>query len=227
MGQGTLSDLVLKGVSRASGGHYRQVRMDGVSKIHGELICGNLYMDGTGTVQGGIQSAEAVEINGMLKVEGGVEATRIDVEGKATFAGRMRAETIRLAGFLRVRGDCGAEQISIEGSFAVEGLLTADRLDIRLIGRGEAREIGGGRIEVTPSPHSVWSKLFSRVIPRLETRLIAPLIEGDEVNLQAVTADTVRGKHVTIGPGCRIGLVEYETELKIHPDAQVESQRRK
>ena len=42
-----------------------------------------------------------------------------------------------------------------------------------------------------------------------EKRLTAETIEGDVVWLENTTAKVVRGKNVTVGPGCVVDLVEY------------------
>jgi hypothetical protein len=51
--------------------------------------------------------------------------------------------------------------------------------------------------------------------------LTAETIEGDTVDLEATEAQVVRGKVVRIGPGCRIGWVEYTDSLEVHPEAEV------
>jgi len=52
------------------------------------------------------------------------------------------------------------------------------------------------------------------------------LIEADEISLEATVAKMVRGKRVTIGPGCRIDQVEYTESLQIDPKSVVREQVR-
>jgi hypothetical protein len=47
------------------------------------------------------------------------------------------------------------------------------------------------------------------------------MIEGDDVYLEGTHADVVRGRSVCIGPGSRIGNVEYSESLAIDPEAEV------
>ena len=42
-------------------------------------------------------------------------------------------------------------------------------------------------------------------------------IEGDDIELENVEAEIVRGKYVRIGHGCRIGTVEYGENLEAEP----------
>ena len=57
-------------------------------------------------------------------------------------------------------------------------------------------------------------------------RLSVVVVEGDEVRLENTDASVVRGRRVSIGPGCRIETVEYRDGLDVHPRATVEARHR-
>ena len=60
----------------------------------------------------------------------------------------------------------------------------------------------------------LWGRLIRHHrISRQET----VTIEGDDIELENVEAEIVRGKYVRIGHGCRIGTVEYGENLEAEP----------
>jgi len=48
-------------------------------------------------------------------------------------------------------------------------------------------------------------------------------IEADEIYLESTHAKVVRGKNITLGSECRIGLIKYEDSFKDHDESMVES----
>jgi cytoskeletal protein CcmA (bactofilin family) len=215
-------DLILNGVGGACGGRYRHVKIEGVGRVNGSLQCGDFVLQGVGTIRGDVSCTDRFEVRGKLTAEGGVEAAHITVEGQAHWKGRLRGGHVKLEGLVKVDGDCEADFLVIEGGVTVEGLLNAEEIGIRMQGRVQAKEIGGRHIRVGRSRRSNWSRLLGWMLPVLKPQLHAGVIEGDDVELSWTTADVVRGNRVVIGPGCRIGSVEYGTGLTVHPDARVD-----
>jgi acetyltransferase-like isoleucine patch superfamily enzyme len=52
-------------------------------------------------------------------------------------------------------------------------------------------------------------------------KLVAEIIEGNDVNIEHTEASIVRGKMVRIGQGCVIKKVEYSESISIASDAEV------
>jgi len=129
---------------------------------------------------------------------------------------------------LRVGADVEADIFKASGGFHIEGLLSADRIEVRLGGRCQAKEIGGEKIEVRRGGFKQKGIILDSLIKMLAgggtAELQASQIEGDEIYLEYTTADIVRGKHIQIGPGCHIGTVEYEESLEVHSNAKVDKQ---
>lgn len=105
------------------------------------------------------------------------------------------------------------------GAFDVNGLVSAERLELKMLGPCKAKEIGGGNLVVRRSRKSSLIHLFK---PTHAGALTVESIEGDVVELEHTTAKIVRGNHVTIGQGCEIGRVEYTHTLNIHKSAVVQ-----
>ncbi|MFB9328792.1 hypothetical protein ACFFSY_22885 [Paenibacillus aurantiacus] len=213
-------DLALNGISRAAGGAYRSVKMDGVCKIDGDVQAQEIAINGVGKIYGSVD-ARKLEAAGRVTVAGLLTADQARLEGQFTVSGSLRGDKMELTGALKVDGNCEAEEVVANGWIRIGGMLNAGRIDFGLIGSSRAQEIGGSSIEVRRAERGAWAHLLQKVIPSFDPALEARLIEGDEVKLEATTAAIVRGDRVVIGPGCSIGRVEYKTELIVHPNANV------
>jgi cytoskeletal protein CcmA (bactofilin family) len=221
-----LPDLRINGVSRAPGGHYRLVTIEGVGKVEGAVQSEDLCrMNGMVTVKGDVRTPE-LDADGKIKIEGRLSAGSSQIDGYVDVQGSVDGDTMVLRGLLNVKGDCSLERFEAEGGFEIDGLLNAGYLDIRLYGRGKAREIGGETIRVRKGVQGSWKKLWQWIFPKWNPELTVDLIEGDEVDLENSIVSVVRGNRVIIGPGCRIGHVEYRSELIKHPSAKIGEERK-
>lgn len=214
-------DLTLSGVGGAGGGRYRHVKIEGVGRVYGPLACEDFVLQGMGSVSGDVVCADRFELQGKATVEGGVEAPLILAEGQIHWKGRLRGGTVKLNGFVKASCDCEADRFELEGGFVVDGMLNAEEIEIRLQHRGKVKEIGGRHVRVERARRTNWTSRWGWLVPVLKAELHAETIEGDEIHLSWTTADVVRGNRVVIGAGCRVGRVEYGSELAVHPDASV------
>lgn len=163
-------------------------------------------------------------VNGDASIRDGAGVGRFIIKGNTSVGGGLAANEIDVRGFLRAGGDCEAETFSAEGGFTVGGLLNAGSIDIKVFGPCSAREIGGEKIAIrAPQGLQSITQIFTFWA---EKRLETETIEGDEVTLEAVTAKTVRGANVTVGPECKIELVEYTGSCTVDPGASVGEARK-
>jgi len=215
-----LPDLIIEGVSGASGGTYDKVRIEGVGRVDGGITANVFKGNGQIRVKGDLAAGE-LECNGTMNVRGSLSIGSMKVDGILKIGEGLSGENCRLNGLLRIGGDCELENFEGEGGFVIDGLLSAGHLDFRLQGAGRAREIGVESIVIRQTAAGVWSKLWSRIFPKFKPELVAEVIEGDFIDLEYTKADIVRGNVVIIGRGCSIGLLEYRSERTVHPDAQI------
>ncbi|MCD9023883.1 hypothetical protein [Cohnella silvisoli] len=220
MDQSIKPDLVINGVSSAWGGEYGKVKIDGVGTVQSNISSVTFDANGMTKIKGDLISEE-LDSDGLMKVEGHLSAGKSIIDGHMTVKGSLRGEQLKLNGVLNVGGDCEIEVFDAEGAFVVKGLLNAGRMNVRLHGRGKAREIGVEFIQVRQASKSAWSRLWRWMLPKFTPELHAVAIEGDDIDLEYTEADVVRGNRVIIGKGCNIGKVEYRSELKVHPSAKV------
>lgn len=235
----------ISGSGRLGGGEYERVAISGSGRVDGDLSAGELRISGSGRVSGrtevgqiaisgsgkfgGAVRADEMRVSGSAKIEGPVDAKEFKSSGHFHAEGDVAAEYFKSSGSFRVGGDVEADIFKASGGFDIEGLLSADKVEIRLAGRCAAREIGGERIHVE-RPESLGATLLGGLAKMLTGGGTAELrttqIEGDEIHLENTIADVVRGTRVEIGPGCRIGSVEYTETLKVHDDAEVKERKK-
>jgi cytoskeletal protein CcmA (bactofilin family) len=194
--------------------------MEGVCKVDGDIRAEEFRLNGVSTVRGSVE-ANSFLVSGKLKIEGGVKAEQAATDGLVEIAGSLTGHEGNLNGLLKIRGDCEFERLKAAGGFEVGGMLNAGFADIALYGQGKAREIGCESLRVRKIAKSGWKEALRKMFPRWKPELTAHTIEGDDLDLENTAADVVRGNRVAIGPGCRIGCVEYRLEYRKHPGAKV------
>lgn len=101
----------------------------------------------------------------------------------------------------------------MSGAVQIGGLLNAETVEISTNPAVHIHAIGGGTIRVLQKDTTTFLGIF-RTSPG---RARIGSIEGDDIELENVEADIVRGKYVRIGHGCRIGTVEYGENLEAEP----------
>ncbi|MCM3701105.1 hypothetical protein [Paenibacillus macerans] len=227
------SDLKLVGNGESNGGSFNKVSIMGEGEIHGDVDCLTLKCTGSLELEGSLR-AETAKATGNVTVKGAMEGRDLRITGNLDIGGELRVVKSRLNGDIRigegisgdniqitgkctVRSGCQAEHFRVKGAVQTEGTINADQVELWLLGPARAAEIVGGRISVAPQISwglMPWMKSWGT--PELQ----ANVIEGDVIRLENTVCGVVRGGDVTIGPGCRIGLVEYTKQY--HQDSHSE-----
>ena len=101
----------------------------------------------------------------------------------------------------------------MSGAVQIGGLLNAETVEISTNPAVRIHAIGGGTIRVLQKDTTTFLGIF-RTNPG---RARIGSIEGDDIELENVEAEIIRGKYVRIGHGCRIGTVEYGENLEAEP----------
>ncbi|MCS7216795.1 MAG: bactofilin [Candidatus Bipolaricaulota bacterium] len=236
-------NVTVSGAGRIEGGTYGTVRIAGAGRVVGDLVAEEFKAAGSAKVEGNLkaqrfEAAGSFKCEGDLEVEEGEAAGSLKVEGhlhakELKLAGSARAKSIR-GGYLRAGGSLGVEEnVEVEtfrliGAFEIGGLLSADRVEVELEGRARAQEIGGEKILIRAGQRSLGgflSTALGLILGHASPKeLVAEIIEGDEIELEATQARLVRGGRIKIGPGCRIERVEYTDSLEVAPGAQVKEE---
>lgn len=241
MADGTFGDMKINGDGTVAGGTYGTISINGNGRILGEItatalrIAGNgsadadvavdnIVVNGSGRFGGQVRAGELV-VRGDAAVVLGLGVGRLEIRGRSSIGGGLNAREVDMKGELQVGGDCQAEKFKSEGAFTIGGLLNAGEIEVRLYGTSRVRELGGEhiRVLVPTGPFANFANMFALLG---EKRLTAESIEGDEIELENVTAAVVRGRNVKLGQGADIALVEYSGTLTQAPDARVGEARK-
>ncbi|MBD7968918.1 hypothetical protein [Paenibacillus gallinarum] len=230
-----MEDIKITGTGSSGGGIFRNVKVVGEGVIHSDVESQFFKCTGTAAVNGHLRSnqikltgtlhvqgdvyGDAIKTSGQMEVDGKLEVRQVKINGDTIVKRSIHSEQFKAFGSLRLHGDCSAEQMRIKGAIQTEGMLNAEHIDIGLYGLSKVAEIGGHKIEIK---RTLMSSLFHIFNSKLQRELIADTIEGDVLHLEHTEAKVVRGRKVYIGPGCRIGLVEYSESCKKHSDAVTE-----
>ncbi|RKP56090.1 hypothetical protein D7Z26_05410 [Cohnella endophytica] len=206
------------GTTTSAGGLFRDVKLIGESEFHGNVDCLKFTNTGEVEVNGSLKAASELKVTGECTIRGSLEARRLRGRGEIKILQGLRGEHIKFTGNIDTGGDCEIDACELQGAFNIEGLLSADHLELKMFGPCRAREIGGTALSVKRSKAS---KLLSIFRSSGNAGLTVDQIEGDRVQLEYTVAAVVRGKHVTVGPGCEIGRVEYGETLTVHKSAIV------
>ncbi|CAI6085983.1 hypothetical protein [Cohnella sp. JJ-181] len=225
MTSGAIGDLKMDGIGTVAGGVYRTVNINGVCKVDEDIAAQKFDVKGRIRIRGNL-TADELDVDGTMSVGGALSAERASFDGVVTIEGGYAGQQLRMNGMLEVGGDCEADVIEGEGAFKIGGLLNAGTIRLKLQGRGSAREIGGETICIGKGRTGAWHALWKWMVPGIAPELKAGVVEGDDIELDHATADIVRGDRVAIGPGCVIGRVEYQTELRKHPSARIGEEAR-
>ena len=242
-------DMKISGSGRISAGEYENIRVSGAAQLGGPIRCQSFHCSGSSHVTGDLEAQKEIAISGSTRFDGKTEAQDIKISGSASIEGNCTStEEMRISGSMRCHGEVkgnricvsGAlhaesiegEDVSISGKLICQGLLNAEHIVIKMNGASsEIGSIGGSSISICPEHQS---KPTAR-LPLLSKMLgnngrndltVRESIEGDEIALEMVSAQTVIGRVVAIGAGCQIKLVQYSEKLEISPDAKVERQER-
>jgi cytoskeletal protein CcmA (bactofilin family) len=232
--------LSIQGLSRFSGGDFDEISISGLGIAKGALSVGRLSVQGigrfrkhteigTGTISGigsflDDLSVDKLEVNGVSKVRGNLRARELTLEGILRTSGDLACEKLSATGSWRCRGNVDACSVRFEGAIRIGGVLSADTIEIQPDVAGQLRDVLADRITIRPSSlnrTSLW-KTVSRILG-IRPVIRARLIEGEDVELDAVHVERVCGKRIKIGPSCSADTIEYRDSLDLHPDARVKN----
>jgi cytoskeletal protein CcmA (bactofilin family) len=218
-------DLKIYGQGTSSGGKYKTISIMGDGEINGETNCNDIKIYGEGSLTGNLTVENTVNIKGQTAIKGNLKAKKIKLQGELDVDGELFADEAVLTGSLTTNGDCNAEIFNLEGNFTINGLLNADILKINLYWPCKVREIGGSEISVKRDGKLSFLGIKNRFMPGGNNELKAEIIESDDVYLENTIAKVVRGNNITLGPGCKIELVEYKNNFKQDKGSEVGSKR--
>jgi len=160
----------------------------------------------------GKASVDTFKMFGNSKVYDEIKGRNFKVFGNLELIKKMTGESCHVKGLMSSKDSVELDALSVKGGLDIEGLLNVGKLTVTLAhSTSRIKEIGGETIRIKGK----WLNFFGG-----QNRLVVESIEGDNIYLEHTTAKIVRGNHVTLGPGCDIELVEYQTSYKSNKTAK-------
>ena len=217
-------DMRISGSGVITAGEYEGIRISGSARMTGVVHCESLRVAGS-------LSGETVECRNDMRISGGsrfsanVKANDLRVAGSLS-CGALKCVSLVVAGVTSVGGDVEAENVKVDGALACEGLLNAEEIEIKFEKGMTIGSIGGSKI-VIMSKHRMDKKIRLPLFHSISNQIdkggvhVKNTVEGDEIALEGVRAESVSGRTVAIGDGCEIGLVRYSETIEISPNAKV------
>ncbi|HWJ03997.1 MAG TPA: hypothetical protein VNU93_09970 [Verrucomicrobiae bacterium] len=211
-----LTDIKIMGDGSVGGGTYGTVKIMGNGRVGAHVDAQLIKVMGNGE----LRSARAKEITvaGYARFDGDVSGGEFNISGSTQVNGDIKVETITVNGDLKGK-NVEAESFVSRGVFHLETLNAGD-VKITPGGRSKVKEIGAENIDV--SQKGFWGALQWFTFGVHHNELVADIIEADRIYLERTVAKSVKGNHVTIGPGCKIDLVEFKDSVQVDKDARVE-----
>ena len=218
----------------------------GSCSVEGDVRATRFACSGSQQV-GGSLVAGSIKISGACKVGKDVEADQFYSKGRFTVEGLLSADQIkvelgRFGSGCRAR-EIGGERIEVRGGGPCWEW-DAEELELKLGKVGHKLEQGLGHLrdrfgigieigdidklveEIVKFGEKVRANIEVKLDDAAQAALEVDVIEGDQIVLEHTRAKVVRGKEITIGPGCVIERVEYSVTLHVDEGAQVGAQEK-
>jgi cytoskeletal protein CcmA (bactofilin family) len=217
-----------------------KIKTRGSTKLPGGLVLGKLSTRGSTHIDGGI-NAEELDFKGSTLVNGDTIFLTLtksgsmhilgDLDGKeAVIQGSHKIEgNVSVSAFLESKGSIKVNKdvecdgfFSFNGVIDVSGNVRADHLEGRL--ESNISHVGGDieAKKVDIRPIYTYQGRYSN--GKLNTRNVY----ADEIYLENVVAEDIKGNNITIGPGCEIkGNIKYKNSLEVNPEAKVSNEPKK
>lgn len=223
--------------------------IDGTCNVNGDVFADHVTVDGTLSVGGGLD-AHDLETDGALSVGRDVHVDIVRIDGAVDVGGNLDAHGVTVDGALDVSGSVVAAEMHVDGAVSVAGVtdvttldldgagvfadvnvetftgdgaldaddVTASTFSFDVGGRSSADSLTATDIRVSRGEHD--PSLVERVVRSAPETFTIGTVEGVTVTLDATTAETVVGEHVTLGPESSVDVV-YTDDLTADPEAEV------
>lgn len=235
-----LNSLRFDGMGSCVGGEFDRVDISGMGKVNGNIKCNAMDVSGMAKIFGKIY-CDKLSVSGTIKIEDEVivkelevsgtfkglkdaQVNKFEISGIAKVEGSLKSEEIYCEGILKVKENIEAEKVDIRGNINSGGFLNCEILEMSLAGTSEIKEIGATNINVKNGKITS-SAVLNVILPSKfkNNKLIAEVIEGDDIYLENCEVKIVRGKNVKIGPKCNIQTVEYTNSIEIDDTVKIKN----
>ena len=180
-----------------------------------------LVIDGVVTVNGDLE-AEVISVNGVVSFNGALESkSSIKIEGVVTANDKLRAKLVDVNGVVTIHKDVEADHVTIHGVVTAKGQVSADLVESW--GMFSAEEVVGDKViihcdkkkKATIGGLLRFGRDVHKELPKVGT------IEATEIDVDGIRANNLNGHNIVIGPNCVVENVDCTGRLSIAPGAFV------
>ena len=217
----TLNALHTSGSCHAAGDLTAQtVGTSGSLHVAGSLQGGKIHTSGSLHVDSHLW-ADKVSTSGSTQVKGAIWGRDVGTSGSCHAAECDVTGRLHVSGSVGLQGDLRAQIVDVSGSLNARNVC-ADAVKLHAPARTECRELYGRKVEIVPFEARIFGISFRGNMTATPNVRIGT-IQGDEITLEYVDADVVRGRRVTVGAHCHIKRLEAE-HAEVDPAARIDQQ---
>ena len=218
-------NLEINGLGQSSGGHFNEVRVEGVARLSGPVKCTDFNIEGIGYAQE-IECLENVSVEGVLNAKS-LKANNIHVSGLCRVKGNIKASILSVEGYLSTTQTVKVKQARIEGKVKFKGAVEAENLDLTFVDHSTFDVIGATHLLIKRSLHSQFGYKSRHLSLRKKNCIFeGQLLEGEHIEVEYCHVKQIYGDVIKIGPGCIIEEIEYKDQLEIDPTSVVKVTKR-
>ncbi len=206
----------ISGASKIDGCNCEIFRAAGASKVNGDLRADDADVSGATKINGNAYFKK-LDSSGALKVSGKSDGKKLDLSGSSKFEGDVDVKFIDSSGSFSVEGNVNCTSMDASGVVKIQGVLKGEEIMLNNAGKSKINMIEGGDLIVESGGSRFSSPGFGR-----SGSLEVESIKGNDISLENTKAESVTGKKVIIGRGCKVENVKAK-ELKVHESAKVEN----
>lgn len=205
------SNLRVIGESTLTDGIYNNINIVGICNIYGSIESNRTKVIGELKIKKNLNS-KFIKIIGTLDVDENCKIDEANILGSVKVKQNFNCNILNLNGVLSINNDCNAENAIIHGVIEIKGLFNVDSIEFKSKCESTINEIGGKKLTVKKPITGIFN---DKVI------LNAKTIEFDEIDIDFVKADVIRGKSINIGSHCEINKIEYSNSLNVKDGAKI------
>ena len=201
----------------------RGVDVSGSFVCEGDLTTDFIDVSGSCRINGNVK-CNVLDVSGSCSISGDTECGKIDVSGSMKVGGKILGKNIEASGSFR-SGPVVSEEISLSGAYHIDGDLKADNIKLETYGDSKINgDIIGKRIKIIGGEEVMIKIFFIKIVKlrRRVKRLSVNRIIGEDIEMEYVTCNEVRGARVNIGDECIVnGNIYYVENVSLSPSAKV------
>jgi cytoskeletal protein CcmA (bactofilin family) len=215
-----------------------EIATSGSSVIPGGLKIGSIRTSGSSRVQGDI-TAETMKSSGSSQINGSLTCDELSSSGSLHIDGDMTLKYGKTSGSAKIDGKSNVErEFESSGSIGFgDDLVSQGRILYAGVMRGEGKVISQSfEARLSRDESYIKEGIEAEYINiqrshedwRNRGSLFTGDIIGDEILLENVECENVKGRKITILRGCHIkSMVEYSEKIEVDPDSKLDNEPEK